>query len=597
MTLAGALGRLLYGALFVVVVPLALAAWAVRLDALVPLRAVEAPVEGRVVALVGAALLAGGILDLIRRGRGLPMNAFPPRLFVRTGIYRWLRNPIYIGFGLVTAGVALMAGSPAGLWVVTPITMLGMLALIWGYERHDLLARFGSSAMDPPLLSLPRRSDGAPTAAERAAVYVWVMLPWLAAFYALQALGPAPDAFSLTLPFERGWPVVQWTEAVYVSSYLIVPAAPLMAFGRRGLRRLAISGAVGTVVVTLLWLVVPVAATNRPFEPASLLGRLLAWEQAQSAGVAAFPAFHVLWALLVAELCVDNGRISGRAWWGRLGWAWAAAVAVSTLTTGMHTLLEVLAAVVLFVPLRDPDATLDAARRATERVANSWREWRVGPVRLINHAAWAAAAAGFGTLLAGMALGAQPEAVAWVGLAILVGAGSWAQWLEGSTRLLRPFGWYGGVIGAVVGAVSAATAGVPLVPLMASFACAAPLIQSFGRLRCLVNGCCHGGPAPPAVGIRYVHRRSRVTKLAGLASVPLHPTPLYSIAGNVVIGLGLVRLRVLGAPDTLIIGLYLILSGIARFVEESYAPSRRPGSSPDCTSTSGWPSSRPWPAS
>ena len=52
--------------------------------------------------------------------------------------------------------------------------------------------------------------------------------------------------------------------------------------------------------------------------------------------------------------------------------------------------------------------------------------------------------------------------------------------------------------------------------------------------------------------------------------MPLHPTPLYSIAGNVVIGLVLMRLRVLGAADVLIIGLYLILSGIARFVEESY---------------------------
>ncbi len=209
-------------------------------------------------------------------------------------------------------------------------------------------------------------------------------------------------------------------------------------------------------------------------------------------------------------------------------------------------------------------------RRATERLANSWREWRIGPVRVINHGAYAGAAAGVGTLVAGSALGTNPEAVVWVGLCILVGAGTWAQWLEGSSRLLRPFGWYGGVVGATAGTVSAAMAGVPLLPLMASYACAAPIIQIFGRLRCLVNGCCHGGPAPPAIGIRYVHRRSRVTQVAGLAAVPLHPTPLYSIAGNVVIGLVLMRLRVLGAADVLIVGLYLIASGIARFVEESY---------------------------
>jgi hypothetical protein len=42
------------------------------------------------------------------------------------------------------------------------------------------------------------------------------------------------------------------------------------------------------------------------------------------------------------------------------------------------------------------------------------------------------------------------------------------------------------------------------------------------------------------------------------------------MAGNVVIGLLLLRLRMLHAPDTLLLGAYLILSACARFVEESY---------------------------
>lgn len=570
VTLGGLLGRLFYGGLFVVVVPLSLAAWAVALAPVVPLGPPPAPRVGALVAAAGLVLLGLGIVDLITRGRGLPMNAFPPPKFVRSGVYRWLRNPIYVGFGLLMAGVSLAAGSASGLWVVTPVTMLAMLALVWGYERHDLVARFGPACLEPPLLSLPPAAARRPSPSERAAVYLWVMVPWLIAYFSVQALGRAPDAFALALPFERAWPVVQWTEALYVSAYLFVPTAPLLALSARGVRRLAVSGAAGTIVVTLLWLVVPVIATNRPFDADGLLGDLLAWEQRSSRGVAAFPAFHVLWALLVAELWADNGRVSGRPWWPVLGWTWAVTIAASTLTTGMHTVLEVVAAVVLFLPLRDPDATWEYLRRATERLANSWREWRIGPVRVINYGAYAGAAAGVGTLVAGSALGTSPEAVVWVGLCILVGAGTWAQWLEGSSRLLRPFGWYGGVVGATAGTVSAAMAGVPLLPLMASYACAAPLIQIFGRLRCLVNGCCHGGPAPPAIGIRYLHRRSRVTQVAGLAAVPLHPTPLYSIAGNVVIGLVLIRLRVLGAADVLIIGLYLIASGIARFVEESY---------------------------
>lgn len=570
VTLAGLIGRLLYGVLFAVAIPIGLAAWAAALAPVVPVRGVHAPAAGAAVAAAGLALLALGLVDLTRRGQGLPMNAFPPLVLVRTGVYRWLRNPIYVGFGLIVAGVSVMRGSAAGLWVVTPISALGMLALIWGYERHDLLARFGPAALEAPLLSLPQAVDRRPSASERAAVYLWVLIPWLVAYFSVQALGRAPDAFHLALPVEAEWPVIQWTEALYVSAYLFVPTAPLLAFSSRGLRRFAVSGAAGIIVVTLFWLVVPVVATNRPFVADGVMGRLLAWEQGSSRGVAAFPAFHVLWALIVAELWADNGRAARRAWWPVLGWTWAVAIAASTVTTGMHTIVEVLAAVVLFVPLRRPNATLEAVRRATERLANSWREWRIGPVRVINYGGYAAAAAGVGTLLAGAALGSDVWAVVWVGVCILVGAGAWAQWLEGSSRLLRPFGWYGGVLGAVTGAFTAALAGVPLLPLLASYACAAPVIQIFGRLRCLVNGCCHGGPAPPAIGIRYVHRRSRVTHVASLTAAPVHPTPLYSIVGNVAIGLALVRMRTLGAADVLIIGLYLILSGIARFVEESY---------------------------
>ena len=61
-----------------------------------------------------------------------------------------------------------------------------------------------------------------------------------------------------------------------------------------------------------------------------------------------------------------------------------------------------------------------------------------------------------------------------------------------------------------------------------------------------------------------------VLALAGLGSVPLHPTPLYSILSNVVVGVLLVRLCTLGASEGIVIGTYLMLAGLARFVEEAY---------------------------
>ena len=50
----------------------------------------------------------------------------------------------------------------------------------------------------------------------------------------------------------------------------------------------------------------------------------------------------------------------------------------------------------------------------------------------------------------------------------------------------------------------------------------------------------------------------------------MHPTPLYSIACNLVTALVLTRLWMAGAPVTMIGGIFLMLNGLGRFVEEAY---------------------------
>lgn len=567
VTAAGVLRRAAYGAVFVVGVPALLVAWARALDRWLGLPAVGGARVGAGVAAAGVALLAAGIAGLAVHGRGLPMNAFPPPRFVARGAYGWVRDPIYLGFGLMVLGAALAVRSPGGLWVVTPATWLAMAALVLGYERHDLRRRFPAAAGRAVVLSLPGLGASRPSAGERLGTLTWVLGPWLLAYAAVQGLGRPPDAFSTLHAAEASWPVIQWMELPYVSAYAFVPLTVWVARSRSALRDFALSGLAATGVVTLLWLVVPAVAVHRPFEPDSFAGRLLAAEQARSHGVAAFPAFHVLWPLLAAR-----AWSAGRGAWARAGaWAWALLIAGSALATGHHGVADVTAAALLYPLLGNVRATWSRMLAGAERVANSWREWRVGPVRFINHGLYAGAAGAVGVVGAGMAAGPGMEpAVAWVAACALLGAGAYAQVLEGSGRLLRPFGWYGGVLGGVAGVFTSPFLGGRVMPLLAAFALSVPWVQALGRLRCLVQGCCHGAPAPEGAGIRYRHPRSRVCHLAGLADTPLFPTPLYSILGNVVTGALLLRLRALGAPDTLVLGACLVLTGCARFVEESY---------------------------
>jgi hypothetical protein len=415
-------------------------------------------------------------------------------------------------------------------------------------------------------LSLPPALPGTATAVERASVYVLVLLPWLLAYEALHVFGVPRDAIPSHLPFEHGWPVIEWTEAIYASAYAMILLTPLLVRSRRALRRFALTGLLATAVVTFIYVLVPLVAPPRPFEATTALGRLLALERSISNTVAAFPAFHVLWPLIAAAAWRTRGP-----WWGRAAGTWAVLIAASCITTGMHSLVDVAAAFAIYPLFARAPGIWEALRRTAERLANSWREWRAGPVRILNHGFYTAAGGALGVWIAGVVAGPQlMSAVVAIALLGLLASALWAQVLEGSPALLRPLGFYGGISGGLLGLGIMALLGLEVLPVLLGFALALPWVQAAGRLRCLVQGCCHGGPAPASVGIRYGHSRSRVTQIAGLAGVPLHPTQLYSLLANVATGVLLLRLQLLGATAGLIVGLYFILNAVARFVEESY---------------------------
>jgi prolipoprotein diacylglyceryltransferase len=69
---------------------------------------------------------------------------------------------------------------------------------------------------------------------------------------------------------------------------------------------------------------------------------------------------------------------------------------------------------------------------------------------------------------------------------------------------------------------------------------------------------------------------SSVNKISGLNRAALHPTQLYSTGNNLVSGLILIRLYSLQMPAVFIIGIYLIINGLGRFVEESLRGEAQP---------------------
>lgn len=533
------MGRFAYGFLFTVLVPAALALWAARLDGILPLPPVPPQPWAWWGVAAGVGITLWGMWTLLRLGGGLPMNAYPPPRLARGGAYAWFRDPIYLGFCVAAGAMSLAVGSAAGAWVVTPALCLACLALIHGHERPGLERRFGgpAGAAWRSLASLPPDEDAPPRVRDVVSIWLCVLLPWALLFEVVARLvgaggagGPEGAGGTDGAAPAAAWPAPAWWSPPG-AALLLVPWSLFLARSRARLRRWGMDA---------LWMMV-----------VGFVGCLVMPD--------ALPAFAVAWVLLAASLAGERSLA-----WRVVAWGLACALLAPVAFAGA---LQVVAGGVLFALGRWRRRAWMAACAAAECVANSWRERRVGPVRFISHGAYAGAAAGAGVLMVAMLAPHQDLwAVALVAAASLLGAALWGQYWVGSRTLLRPFGYFGSLLGILVTiALAAPWIDAPW-SLAAAAAVAAPWVQAIGRLRCLVQGCCHG--APHSGGIRYWHERSRVCFVSGLRGVPLHPTPVYSMLGNVLTGCLLGRLWALGAPASFVLGAYLLLAGFCRFVEE-----------------------------
>lgn len=564
--LKGIAGRLAYGLLFAAVLPALLAMWCSKVDLSLP--AVHSPLAGLALTALGLALMLTAMAALWFRGRGLPMNAYPPRALVRDGVYWLFPHPIYLGFTLAVAGISLGTGSPTGLWLGAPLATLLCLALVLGYEEPYLLKTFGAKA--EPMFGPPAEGLKAGPA-RRLGVAAAVLLPWLVFYYGFKALGVPADAMEAAFAFEAGWPVLSWTYPIYASAYLLTPLSFLLVKSEDDLRRYFKAAWLSMGLAFLIYFAVPLVGPARPFEINSPLAALLALDKSlDGPPVNAFPSYHVIWSALAAHYFSLNRKAAAKI----MAWLWAILVAFSCPATSYHGLIDIFGGAAVAAVAVNGRSLWRMILRKANRTANSWREkrFRGGRLRVINHAVPAALAGALGFYLA--ALLAGPDlwpALMLSGLAVIAGAGLWGQALEGSGKLQRPFGFFGGLAGFMLFLAIYAHTGGQAWRLAGAAMAAAPLMQAIGRLRCLVQGCCHGRPvAGGGPGLRVTNPHSRVCGVSGLEGVNIHPTQVYSIIGNLLITVILWRTWALGAPLSFICGLYLILSGAARFMEEGW---------------------------
>ncbi len=103
-------------------------------------------VAGGVIALSGLSLVAASIITM-RRLKTHPSPFKETTALAARGPYRFTRNPIYLGFLLVQAGVALAFALPATLALV-PLSWLLLDRLIVRKEEAYLRGKFGEAYAD-----------------------------------------------------------------------------------------------------------------------------------------------------------------------------------------------------------------------------------------------------------------------------------------------------------------------------------------------------------------------------------------------------------------------------------------------------------------
>jgi hypothetical protein len=519
-----------------------------------------------VLILLGALLVVGAMYQLWRDGKGLPMNAFPPKVFVRKGLYAIVPHPIYVGAVFLSFGISWYVQSASGFWLVSVVFALMCMAYVYGFEREQIEKVFGKQRL-VQTFNLPGKFALKANVFHKLNTAFLVFVPWVLMYEAFILFGVPQDYVYSNLSIDSQIPFVAFFVIFYTLTYPFAVLIPFAIARQNTLRSFGISAWLLTAMGILLFLFFPFVVAQEEVVGSGFFAQWILLERAKDGVSAAFPAFHAAWAIVGAyyysKECPKKKLVI---------WLFAWLIVFSCLLVKMHSVADVLMGILLaFIACYYPKV-MASMMRLFEGIANSWKEWRFGSVRVINHGFYAGFAGFAGAMVLGLFL---PQSAAYAGFALafsaILGAALWAQIIEGSPLLLRPYGYYGSVLGVLFCSLGLILlSDLDLWLLLASAALAAPWVQVIGRLRCLVQGCCHGKTIDGDLGICFHKPISRVNKISGLLGKRLHATQVYSLLSNVLIGLFLFRMVSLQMPAVFLIGMYLVLNGLARFVEEAY---------------------------
>jgi protein-S-isoprenylcysteine O-methyltransferase Ste14 len=99
---------------------------------------------GVVLAIGGLVMVVDCFVRFVREGSGTPAPVAPTEFLVQGGLYRHVRNPMYVGVASGILGEALVLRSTDLLWWLVVFLAL-VVGFVKGYEEPALRRQFGAS--------------------------------------------------------------------------------------------------------------------------------------------------------------------------------------------------------------------------------------------------------------------------------------------------------------------------------------------------------------------------------------------------------------------------------------------------------------------
>ena len=105
-----------------------------RVPSVMPVHA-AAQIAGLMLSIVGLTIMYAGIITF-RRARTAVYPNRPATVVVQHGVYRWTRNPMYVGMTAFYVGAALLLHSLGALVLLPAVLRLLYVQVIAREERH-----------------------------------------------------------------------------------------------------------------------------------------------------------------------------------------------------------------------------------------------------------------------------------------------------------------------------------------------------------------------------------------------------------------------------------------------------------------------------